>query len=59
MRSDYFQSCKRRRVLDIGLSAGYFDQAHLIHDFREFSDVTPEQYLKLRTPFINHVRVPD
>jgi AraC-like DNA-binding protein len=44
---------------DIGLSAGYFDQAHLIHDFREFSDLTPEQYLKNRTPFINHVRVPD
>jgi transcriptional regulator GlxA family with amidase domain len=44
---------------DIGLSAGYFDQAHLIHDFREFSDLTPEQYLKFRTPFVNHVRVPD
>ena len=44
---------------DIGLSAGYFDQAHLIHDFREFSDLTPEQYLKFRTPFINHVRLPD
>jgi methylphosphotriester-DNA--protein-cysteine methyltransferase len=44
---------------EIGLSAGYFDQAHLIHDFREFSDLTPEQYLRLRTPFINHVRVSD
>jgi AraC-like DNA-binding protein len=44
---------------DVGLSAGYFDQAHLIHDFREFSDLTPEQYLKCRTPFINHVRIPD
>jgi transcriptional regulator GlxA family with amidase domain len=44
---------------DIGLFAGYFDQAHLIHDFREFSDLTPEQYVKFRTAFINHVRVPD
>ena len=44
---------------DIGLSAGYFDQAHLIHDFREFSDLTPAQYLKLRTPFVNHVRIAD
>lgn len=44
---------------DIGLSAGYFDQAHLIHDFRDFSDLSPEQYLKLRTPFINHVRLAD
>jgi AraC-like DNA-binding protein len=44
---------------DIGLSVGYFDQAHLIHDFRQFSDLTPEQYLKSRTPFINHVRIAD
>jgi AraC-like DNA-binding protein len=44
---------------DIGLSAGYFDQPHLIHDFREFSEMTPEQYLRNRTPFINHVRIQD
>jgi AraC-like DNA-binding protein len=44
---------------DIALSLGYFDQAHLIHDFREFSGITPSQYLSLRTPFINHVRLPD
>jgi len=44
---------------DIRLSAGYFDQAHLIHDFREFSDLTPEQYLRFRTQFINHVRISD
>jgi methylphosphotriester-DNA--protein-cysteine methyltransferase len=43
--------------MDVGLSAGYFDQAHLIHDFREFSDLTPERYLRFRTPFINHVRI--
>jgi AraC-like DNA-binding protein len=42
---------------DIGLAAGYFDQAHLIHDFREFSELTPERYFKLRTPFVNHVRI--
>jgi AraC-like DNA-binding protein len=44
---------------DVGLSAGYFDQSHLIHDFREFSDLTPEQYLRFRTPFVNHVRMSD
>jgi AraC-like DNA-binding protein len=43
---------------DVGLSLGYFDQAHLIHDFREFSGLTPAVYLGLRTPFINHVRLP-
>jgi AraC-like DNA-binding protein len=44
---------------DIAFSLGYYDQAHLIHEFREFSGLTPEQYLTLRTPFINHVRSPD
>jgi transcriptional regulator GlxA family with amidase domain len=43
---------------EVGLSLGYFDQAHLIHDFREFSGLTPTEYLGLRTPFINHVRLP-
>ena len=56
------ESVQRRNVvdwIDIGLTLGYFDQAHLIHDFREFSDLTPEQYLSRRTPFINHVRLAD
>ena len=56
------EAVQRQTVVDwadIGLSAGYFDQAHLIHDFRQFSDLTPEQYLRSRTPFINHVRIPD
>ena len=44
---------------EIGLSAGYYDQPHFIHDFREFSGLTPEQYLRFRTPFINHVRISD
>jgi AraC-like DNA-binding protein len=44
---------------DVGLSLGYFDQAHLIHDFRDFSGLTPEQYMKLRTGYINHVRLSD
>ena len=55
------EEVQRRSVVDwvdVALSAGYFDQAHLIHEFREFSSLTPEQYLGLRTPFINHVRVP-
>ena len=67
---EFHRLCRFRKVIDavqcqtvvdwadIGLSVGYFDQAHLIHDFRQFSDLTPEQYLRGRTPFINHVRIP-
>jgi AraC-like DNA-binding protein len=43
--------------LDIAMSFGYFDQAHLIHDFREFSGLTPTEYLGLRTEHLRHVRV--
>ena len=45
--------------LEIALTAGYFDQAHFIHDFREFSDLTPSEYMAHRTPHLNHVRMSD
>jgi AraC-like DNA-binding protein len=67
---EFQRLCRFRRVVEavkgqaavdwanISLSAGYFDQAHLIHDFKHFSELTPEQYIKCQTPFINHVRIP-
>ena len=39
----------------IALACGYFDQAHLIHDFRAFSGLTPTAYEARRTAFQNHV----
>jgi AraC-like DNA-binding protein len=34
---------------------GYFDQAHLIHDFRAISGLSPGEYTGLRTEHLNHV----
>lgn len=42
----------------VALESGYFDQSHFIHDFREFSGVTPREYIGLRTPHVNHLHHP-
>ena len=48
-----------RRVewADLAASSGFSDQAHLVHEFRSFSGLTPEQFLRAERPFANHVRV--
>ena len=41
--------------VDLAVSCGYYDQAHFIHDFRNFSGLTPTQYLMQKTDRQNHV----
>jgi AraC-like DNA-binding protein len=42
---------------DVALAGGYSDQAHLAHEFRDFSGLSPSSYLAAERPFLNHVRV--
>ncbi len=39
------------------VAGGYYDQAHLAHEFRQFSGMTPSSYLAAERPYPNHVRV--
>lgn len=39
----------------LALASGYYDQAHLVHDFHDLAGQTPSEYLAGRTPWINHV----
>jgi len=42
---------------DIALAGGFCDQAHLVHEFRAFSGLSPETFLASERPFPNHVRI--
>jgi len=42
---------------EMAANCGYYDQAHLIREFRSFSGLTPASYLSKRGPFLNYLEV--
>lgn len=42
---DMMRYAKDQSLTEIAVDSGYYDQAHFIHDFREFSGMTPTDYL--------------
>ena len=51
---------EKQRKVDWSLLAfecGYFDQAHFIKEFRDFSGINPSSYLEKRGPYINYIPV--
>jgi AraC-like DNA-binding protein len=40
---------------DLAIAGGYCDQAHLAHEFRDFSGLTPSEYAAADRPSTNHV----
>lgn len=41
----------------IALESGFYDQAHLIHDFKLFSGFTPSEYIKRKSSTLNYIPV--
>ncbi len=46
-----------RSWADFALGFGFYDQAHLIYEFKAFAGMTPTHYLKSRGDFLNYLPV--
>jgi AraC-like DNA-binding protein len=51
------EASKKISWSDIAFDTGYYDQAHFINDFKNFSGFTPQQYLLLKNDQLNYVPI--
>lgn len=51
------ESSKNMNWTDIAFESGYYDQAHFIHDFKNFSGFTPNDYLLRKSDQLNYVPI--
>ena len=43
-------ACDAPRWVELALDCGYFDQSHMIREFRELAGCTPEEFIRLQLP---------
>ncbi len=41
---------RERRLTEIAFEAGYSDQPHMVHDFRLFTGMSPEEFFRGTSP---------
>ncbi len=51
------ESNKSIQWSNIAKESGFYDQAHFINDFKDFSGFTPNEYIKRKTEAVNYIPV--